>query len=153
MAFTLLPLQELDVPQCVTIYFAAFQNAHSLGCWPRTPDIRAWWENMIKDELHEPGAQWLKAVLEESGEIAGFAKWQEPEPGIEPDVSLPEWPAEADAELCDETFGAWARAHRDLMGKRGHWYLEILATAPAYQGRGAGSLMMKYGLDKADAEG
>lgn len=121
MAFTLIPLQEDDIPRCVTMYFAAFQNAHSIGCWPRIPSVRVWWEQMIYDELHEPGAHWLKAVSIVSGEIAGFVKWQEPKPNVEPDVDLPEWPQGADAKLCNETFGAWAKAHRDLMGSRGHW--------------------------------
>lgn len=121
MAFALLPLQESDIPRCVTIYFAAFQNPHSLGCWPRTPSVRAWWEDLINDELHAPGARWLKAVSVESGSIAGFIKWQESKPGVVPDADLPEWPQGADSSLCNETFGAWARAHRDLMGSRGHW--------------------------------
>ncbi|GIZ48000.1 hypothetical protein CKM354_001107500 [Cercospora kikuchii] len=153
MSITLQPLQECDVQTCVTIYFSAFQNPHSLACWPRVPSIRAWWENMIRSELHGPGAHWLKAVPNATGAIVGFVKWQEPKPGVEPDTNLPEWPEEADQELCDETFGAWARAHRDLMGNEGHWYLEIIATDPAYQGKGAGSLMMQYGLKKADEQG
>ncbi|KAM3418057.1 hypothetical protein BST61_g6263 [Cercospora zeina] len=108
---------------------------------------------MINSELHEPGAHWLKAVSNETGAIAGFVKWQEPKPGVEPDTNLPEWPEEADRELCDGTFGAWARARRELMGREGHWYLEIIATDPAYQGQGAGSLMMRYGLERADEQG
>lgn len=76
---------------------------------------------MIYDELKEPGAHWLKAVSTSTAEIAAFVKWQEPKPGIEPDVDLPTWPEGADRELCNETFGDWARAHRELMGKRGHW--------------------------------
>lgn len=76
---------------------------------------------MIRSELDEPGAHWLKAVSNETGAIVGFVKWQEPKPGVEPDTNLPEWPEEADQKLCNETFGAWARAHRDLMGNEGHW--------------------------------
>ena len=76
---------------------------------------------MIDDELKEPGAHWLKAVSTNTGEIAAFVKWQEPKPGVEPEVDLPTWPEGADEELCNETFGAWAKAHRELMGKRGHW--------------------------------
>lgn len=119
--FILLPLQPADIANCVNIYFAAFQNAHSLGCWPRIPSVRAWWENMITDELYEPGAHWLKAVSKQTGEIAGFAKWQEPKSGKESDTALPQWPEGADTALCDETFGAWARKHGELMGVRGHW--------------------------------
>lgn len=120
MAFTLQPLTRTDVPHCITIYFAAFQNAHSLGCWPRTPNIRTWWENMIYDELDEPGAQSLKAVTG-SGEMAGFVKSVQPKHGIEPDTALPQWLTEADHKLCDETFGKWARRRRELMDAWGHW--------------------------------
>ena len=121
MAFDLQSLQEEDVPHCVTIYFAAFQNAHSLGCWPRTPGVRQWLENMIYDELKDPGAHWRKATSPGSQEIAGFVKWQEPKPGEEPEVELPAWPEDADQSLCNETFSKWATMYRELFGKRGHW--------------------------------
>ena len=76
---------------------------------------------MISTELNEPGAHWLKAVVPGAEEIAGFVKWQEPKPDVEPDTDLPTWPEGADHRLCDETFGAWARMHRSLFGDRGHW--------------------------------
>lgn len=75
---------------------------------------------MVFDELEEPGSHWLKAVSL-NGDIAGFVKWQQPKHGVEFSTDLPTWPAEADKALCDETFGTWARQHRDLMGKRGNW--------------------------------
>lgn len=134
-AFHLLPLTPADISRCVDIYFAAFQNPHSLACWPRgKPTVRAWWEHMFAAELAEPGAHWLKAVTDDSdtdydsekagtknGTIAGFAKWVAPNPGRVPDTTLPAWPAGADAALCEETFGAWARAHAEILGARGHW--------------------------------
>lgn len=150
--FTLLPLAPTDAPACATIYFASFQNAHSLACWPRTPSIRAFWENMITTELQEPNAHFLKAVDPSTNQIAGFCKWVSPKPGEVPDTSLPPWPEDADKRLCDETFGAWANAHAEILGARGHWYLEIVATDPAFQGKGAGSLMLEYGTSRADAE-
>ncbi len=129
MPFTLHPLTSSDVPRCVDIYFSSFQNPHSIGCWPRVASVREWWENMLYTELDEPGAYWLKAVStgtgsgnkSPSGEIAAFAKWVEPKPGVEPETDLPEWPEGADNALCDETFGSWARRRRILMGARGHW--------------------------------
>lgn len=150
--FTLVPLTAEDASACATIYFSSFQNAHSLACWPRTPSIRSFWQNMITSELDEPAAHWLKAV-DANDEIAGFCKWVAPKPGQTPDTDLPQWPEGADARLCDETFGAWAKAHVELLGSRGHWYLEIVATDPRFQGKGAGSLMLEYGTGKADAEG
>ncbi|WPG98356.1 acyl-CoA N-acyltransferase [Acrodontium crateriforme] len=153
MPFTLAPLQKEDIQASVEIYFLAFQNAHSLACWPRTPSIQAWWTEMLDNELTEPGAHWVKTIDSQTGELAGFGKWQEPKPGVSVDDVLPEWPREADGELCQRTFGEWARRHRDLMGARGHWYLEIVATHPKFQGQGAGSLMLRYGTERADAAG
>lgn len=121
MAFEIQPLKKEDAARCVSIYFDAFQNPHSLGCWPRTTRIGKWWENMILEEIEEAGSHWLKAVSTTTGDIAAFIKWKEPKPGIQPEIELPTWPEGADEKLCNETFGAWARAHRDLMGKRGHW--------------------------------
>ena len=76
---------------------------------------------MFYSELNEFGSHWLKAMSTETGEIVGFVKWQEPKHGVEPDVDMPTWPEGADQELCNETFGNWARMRRELMGKRGHW--------------------------------
>ena len=125
---------------------------------------------MIYDELKEPDSHWLKAVSTNSGEIAGFVKWQQPKPGVEPETDLPTWPEGADEALCNKTFGAWAKAHRDLLGSRGHWCtlqmlfnhissltqsadLEIVATDPSYQGKGAGTQLMQWGLNQADEQG
>lgn len=86
---------------------------------------------MIHDELNESGARWLKTVSPTAGEIAGFGKWQEPKPGVEPDLDLPTWPEDADQRLCNETFGAWARMHRQLFGERGHWCMyRDIETSP-----------------------
>ena len=115
------PLLAADVPACVQMYFDSFQNAHSLACWPRVPAIRAFWEDMFYDEMKDQKSHFITAVDVESGEVAAFCKWVEPKPGVFPDLSLPEWPKEADVGLCNETFGAWAAQHRSLMQDRGHW--------------------------------
>lgn len=38
------------------------------------------------------------------------------------------------------------------MKGRKHWYLEILATRPEYQGRGAGGQLLRWGIGRADEE-
>lgn len=76
---------------------------------------------MLRDELHESGANWLTAKDVATGQVAGFCKWVEPADGKEPVESFHGWPEGADVGLCDETFGAWARRKAELMGTRGHW--------------------------------
>lgn len=39
-----------------------------------------------------------------------------------------------------------------MRGRR-HWYLEILATRREDQGRGAGGMLLRWGLERADEEG
>ena len=121
MPFTVRRLLAEDVPACVQMYFDSFQNSHSLACWPRVPAIRAFWEAMFIDEMEEEASHFLKAVDTESGELAAFCKWVEPKPGVFPDTSLPEWPKESNVDLCNETFGMWAKQHRELLQDRGHW--------------------------------
>jgi hypothetical protein len=121
MPFTVQRLLAEDVPACVQMYFDSFQNSHSLACWPRVPAIRAFWEAMFIDEMEETASHFIKAVDSETGELAAFCKWVEPKPGVFPDTSLPEWPKESNVDLCNETFGMWAKQHRELMQDRGHW--------------------------------
>ena len=39
------------------------------------------------------------------------------------------------------------------MGERRHWYLELLAARPEWQGKGVGSALLRWGLERADEEG
>jgi len=40
------------------------------------------------------------------------------------------------------------------MGKeRKHWYLELIATRPEWQGKGAAGKLIRWGLERADEEG
>lgn len=125
MRLEIQPLQADDIPKCVQIYFDAFQNPHSLACWPRAPGIRKFWQDMLQEEMGDPSARFLKVMMvNDDGsdkELAAFAKWVAPKPGVEVDTSLPRWPEEADAALCERTFGDWARRHGELMEMRGHW--------------------------------
>lgn len=121
MPFTIQRLLVEDVPECVQMYFDSFQNSHSLACWPRVPAIRAFWEAMFINEMEEAASHFIKAVDSETGKLAAFCKWVEPKPGVWEDTSLPEWPKESNVDLCNETFGMWAKQHRDLMQDRGHW--------------------------------
>lgn len=82
-----------------------------------------------REMASEPGSHWFKTVDLATGEMVGFVKWQEPRwDGVEVEIGLPEWPAEADRRVCDETFGEWGRRRRELMGGRGHW-CEFLVTS------------------------
>lgn len=48
--------------------------------------------------------------------------------------------------------GAKTRRHKALMPQP-HWYLAVLGVDPPQQRRGLGSMLVREGLDRADAEG
>lgn len=122
MSFELRPLEPSDAPRCIQIYFDAFQNAHSIGCWPRTDAVRKWWEDMLVAELSQAGSHHFKVIHVPSGEIASWGKWRKFQEGQKSDQDLPAaWPEGSDKRLADETFGAWMGEHPKIMGVRAHW--------------------------------
>ncbi len=48
---------------------------------------------------------------------------------------------------------AYSRATAPLHPKEPHWYLWVLMTEPAHQGRGIGTALMNDGMARIDAEG
>lgn len=123
MSLTLLPASRSDIPQLVTIYFAAFQNALSLSRFPRTHAVRTWREKLLHDAFtDDASARILKIIKDE--EIIAYAQWSMPVEDAESiakqDV-MPEWPEDGNTELCIETFRAMVAARRELMGWRPHF--------------------------------
>lgn len=98
------------------------------------------------------------AVDAASGDPLGVALWDapsstdvvgplgpgnEPPPGLDPDLLGGAW------ELC-LLDAAQCEAHRPA---EPHWYLYMVAVAPAARGRGIGGQLLGHGLKRVDAEG
>ena len=160
MALTVREATLADATQMADIYFSAFNvDAISLVCFPRNNSkVYDWWYNMIVEELADPYSHSLvitAPVVDSSiskSEIIAWSKWNVPSP--KPlDTDLPQWPEGADVELANHFFGNLFTKRKSIMGERKHWYLEMLATKPAWQGKGAAGKLMRWGLEKADADG
>ncbi|EXJ54247.1 hypothetical protein A1O7_09584 [Cladophialophora yegresii CBS 114405] len=109
-------------------------------------------EGMVKQLREDPTIQWIKAVDTETGELAAFAKWDIIEKPKEPVPGRSFGPG-CNVEACEEYFGGIHRKRRELMGDKAYCLLDLLQTDPKYQGRGAGGMLIKWGLDIADALG
>lgn len=112
---------------------------------------------MIVDEIADPYSHCLvittpAADSSSQDQIIAWSKWNSPSP--KPlDTDLPKWPDGADVEIADHFFGNLFTRRKRIMGERKHWYLELLATKPNWQGKGAAGKLVRWGLEKADADG
>ncbi|GME25959.1 GNAT family protein [Neofusicoccum parvum] len=169
MPFKVQPTVLADIPILVDIYLAAFRtNAFGGAVFPDTPAVRQWWTAALSHELsHQKGAAFYNLVEYAAGTdtptfsendeqrqtggptIVAFAKWLRPMEGVDPQdaVEIPtDLPPECDGELFARYFPELSRRHKMCMGTRAHWYLELLATHPSHQRRGAASQLVNHVL-------
>ena len=153
-----------DIPRFTEIYLASFSDKLSHACFPRSsPATRSWWTDSNASEFEQTTAHYLKVVdssVPENPILVAYGKWNTPvvkdgrlhAGGDDPD-EIPVWPDGGDKELATEFFGELARRRQAIMGERPHCYLEIVATLPQHQRRGAAARVMQWGCDWADREG
>ncbi|KAK5994268.1 hypothetical protein PT974_04740 [Cladobotryum mycophilum] len=146
-----------DVPHMVETYFDAFsEDEISRRFSPRgTKSAYDFWTSSLSDEVLSEHSHFL-SVWDTSTTFetfVGFAKWVVPGAPSEPLPKLEDWPQEGDPEFAAEFFACLEEMHSNAMGERPHWYLEMLAVKKQFQGKGAASLMLKYGVAKADEDG
>ena len=115
----------------------------------------------------------------EGEEIVAFAMWKLPRHEADKDDNEDaQFPPNGDQDLCQRFFSAMDRNREKYMSSRLHYCnyafllsrfvrciqvqcpvaniiadLEIIATHPAHEGRGFASLLLRWGLQKADDEG
>lgn len=122
---------------------------------------RAFWLGALADEVRDPNARFVVVEEEREGDtvaspaaLVAFAKWNAPVAPGTPQPPLPDdWPADGDPALAGVFFGRLADMHEEIMAGRPHWYLELIVTRSRYQGRGAGGMLMRWGVERADEEG
>jgi GNAT superfamily N-acetyltransferase len=166
MKLILRPAIPSDAPALTDIYFSAFSSDDiSLLCFPRgSPSVYAFWYDSIIDEMKDPNSHFLCIVDEDAQapasptdstaptqRIIAYAKWVSPAAPLT--TNLPTWPAGSDTALANHFFGNLVRSHERIMGGRKHWYLELVATRPESQRKGAAGMLLRWGLQRADAEG
>ncbi|KAH8679670.1 acetyltransferase-like protein [Tricladium varicosporioides] len=146
-----------DAAYIVEIYLSAFiSDAISLLVFPRsTPTTYNFWYDMIIAELTHPHAHFYvvtTSTQDEPDYPVAFAKWEDTTAPL-PTTDLPEWPEGADTEIANQFFGSLFKRHAEIMKDKKHWYLELLATRPEYQGKGAAGKLLRWGIEKVDEEG
>ncbi|KAJ5766135.1 Acyl-CoA N-acyltransferase [Penicillium nucicola] len=165
MPLEMIPATPADKASLTEIFYAAFVGDFNRTMFPHTPDVTAWWEHTFHDSITrsiagETDEVFFKIVDSDSDAdpdaIAAFAKWKCPTSADrhrhEPEQPA-EWAPSCDGELCDQFFSGMEQSKAKWMGDRPHYYLDMLAVHPSYQGRGLASRLLKWGLERADREG
>ncbi|KAI8958560.1 acyl-CoA N-acyltransferase [Daldinia sp. FL1419] len=99
----------------------------------------------------DPSARWLKVIdtdLVENEKMIAFAKWHiyaEKPPQPAPRSFGPG----CNAEACELVFGYLTKLRARIWGDKKCVYLALLHTDPKHQGRGAGSMLTKWGIEEA----
>lgn len=122
---------------------------------------RASIRNWLGGGLKDPHSRYVLAVDDsQSGDAAvvAMAKWVVPSakpPSAEGEewAAKMAWPEDVDGALGKEFFTMLEKKHREHMGSRPHWYLELLAVRKSHHGQGLGKRLLSWGLERADKDG
>jgi GNAT superfamily N-acetyltransferase len=113
---------------------------------------------------------WVKAVYIPTNAIIGAAGWTGPGAPIHnfwrytaagyynwadkfnwTDEDFEEMWTGVDLEAWEEKMGSGDKIREQVMGDEAHWYLAPLYTLPEFQGRGVGSMLLDWAIERADA--
>jgi ribosomal protein S18 acetylase RimI-like enzyme len=157
MSLAIRPATFKDAATLTEIFLAAFENDEvSKRAFPRTDAYFNFWYDAIIESMASSDWHFMccYSTSDPKQTPIAYSKWNSPTskklPGPE---DLPEWPEGSDVELANHFFGTLVSKRRENMGERKHWYLELLATRPEWHGKGAGSQLLRWGLERADEEG
>ncbi|KAF2499019.1 acyl-CoA N-acyltransferase [Lophium mytilinum] len=171
MPLILSKITEQDLPAFTHICNAAFNNgmASKLVPKPITPEkFAAQVDKHRQSFLNDEDVTHLKVIdtdiepSEETGQMIACAKWRinlKERTEEEVEASLPKPPVGEAAQeggrgLAEKEFVTYlANSRRKWMGARAFYFLHLLVTLPQHHRRGAGTLLLKWGLDQADAAG
>ncbi|KAH7021381.1 acetyltransferase [Microdochium trichocladiopsis] len=150
-----------DMPLLSAVWFAAFTDPGLRRLWPDTPLVRAWWDRSnTSDFVHRADRQVFLKVVDPSTldpatnrpRIAAYAKWDLCTPE-ERGSRYPPWCADMPGDECEVFFAREEQERQRVMGGERHYYLDTLATHPDYQRRGAGSMLVRWGVARAEHDG
>ncbi|RDL42058.1 Amidase signature enzyme [Venustampulla echinocandica] len=146
----------VDVDRIADIHLAAFSSNILLHAqFPTVPSLASLRSVLIQEMLHaiETTETARKAVLvvrdsEANGQIISFAKWDLP--GVLQDPkSHVLWHEDVRQEYLEDYLGLAGAAKDRVIGDAACYRLTFIGTDPAFQGRGAASLLTEWGLSRS----
>ncbi|KAF2733242.1 acyl-CoA N-acyltransferase [Polyplosphaeria fusca] len=137
-----------DFDEIVSVLYAAFGHPHkSLRQRPTVEELEA-----------DPDLYWIKVTDTKTGRMAGAAEWEVrktiEKPSGEPKPLNAYWHTEGSGEkqFAEQMLTQFKTFMKARMG-RPHLELEQIVVHPDHRERGAGKLLMDWGIAKADKLG
>ncbi|OCL10895.1 hypothetical protein AOQ84DRAFT_336738 [Glonium stellatum] len=159
MPLKVVHVEESDMADFVRIQNAAFTTgmASKLIPKPVTPERFAKSvNNHLNSMRNEPDCHFLKVIDTDINKIISCAKWrinleERSEEVVERSLPKPREPQPDSCVGAEKDFVTYlANSRRDFMGVKPFYFLHMLITLPEHHRRGAGAMLLKWGLDQAD---
>ncbi|KAH7131887.1 acyl-CoA N-acyltransferase [Dendryphion nanum] len=153
------PVTESDFKDFVDIQYGAFSGgmASKLNPPPITPEhLQKSIEKHIKNAQDEPDLHFMKVIdTDLNGKMIAGAKWRiNHEERTEEQVRLVQIPTpgpEYEGNQAAKDFLKFlAHVRTTWMGTKPFYFLHLLVTRPDHQRRGAGTLLLNWGLEQSD---
>lgn len=123
--------------------------------------------NQVVEEIREgisKGTIYLKCVDKTTGEMVAGARWRYLKPKqegakertweeVDAGLTIPEPYEESEPEMWNALFKLFAANKREILGTRPYYVLDTLVTLDKHRRRGAGSMLIRWGCEKADEAG
>jgi GNAT superfamily N-acetyltransferase len=155
------PATEADLLEWTRLHYEAFKPT-TVGClWLREPSEESFRDRAAARTklFSNPQAHIFKCIdTDLNNKIISVAywsvfdaerTWKEVEEGLQPRPTFPEDNAPARLYFMEGI----CKSRREVMGTKPHVMLESLVTHPDHHRRGAGSMLLKWGVGEADKLG
>lgn len=161
-------LKPEEAPQYMRIRHEAFRPTVNRILYPKGEPSQKTFDRIvsdIQDDITNKGYLYLKCVDKATGEMIAGARWRYVKPKT-PGATERTWEEveaafkermqpydESEPELLTALFDIFNEHKRKYLGNRPYYALDTLATHQNHGRRGAGSVLVRWGCEKADEAG
>ncbi|KAF1916048.1 hypothetical protein BDU57DRAFT_538384 [Ampelomyces quisqualis] len=162
------PLLPSESEQYMRIRHSVFKTTINKIIYSRGEPSQATLDRVIEDirgSIVNKGIFYLKCVDISTGEIIAGARWRYVKP-LTPGATERTWEEveaafndriqpyeETEPEILTALFDLFNKYKRDNLGTKPYYCLDTLVTLPQHERRGAGSMLVRWGCERADEAG
>ncbi|TAQ88493.1 hypothetical protein B7494_g3195 [Chlorociboria aeruginascens] len=166
--FTLAPCSLASIPSMIETHMSAFANDpfFSAGFVSRVslPDLTRWLTARYTRQLSSSEIRIFGITDNQTGKVISWIRWEYPnnlakeekeqrDKKLREEIPCETWPIGTNEEFCKLIFATKDKYKQKYYKPEEMYFVQFLGTHSAYQGKGLAKMLLKHGLDLADAEG